>query len=259
MQYLNEESKNKNADFIWMANIASQLIGAASVPEDSEAGFRPSRKECDERLWQERGSVVDSWYLPSLEYKHNRCTTVDICVLWISPGIRFNFFGQIVLSLGTQCPRYQKYNVCPSLPVRVITKIKLANPESLLQVYVIIEKELVPHSGKNVSLAARRPQLESLNMQAGLPTYATHFFQFLELYKSKLIEDNFYVSREDDNGGSVIITELGNNFTEKNSIFLNGNRVLTNPSCEVNSMIWFKADVTRLFWVKLIFLNNMLT
>lgn len=49
MHYLNEESKNKNADFIWMANIASQLIGAASVPEDSEAGFRPSRKECDER------------------------------------------------------------------------------------------------------------------------------------------------------------------------------------------------------------------
>lgn len=89
-----------------MANIASQLIRAASVPEDSEAGFRPSRKECDERLWQERGSIVDSWYLPSLEYKHNRYTTVVICVLWLSPGIRFNFFGQIILSLGTQCPIY---------------------------------------------------------------------------------------------------------------------------------------------------------
>lgn len=49
----------------------------------------------------------------------------------------------------------------------------------------------------------------------------------------------------------VVITELGNNFTEKNSIFLNDNHVLTNPSCEINSMIWFKADITRLFWMKL--------
>lgn len=69
---------------------------------------------------------------------------------------------KIILSLGTQCPRYQRYNVCPSLPVRVITKIKLANRENLLQVYVIIEKELVPHSGKNVGLAARRPSLSHL-------------------------------------------------------------------------------------------------
>lgn len=31
----------------------------------------------------------------------------------------------------------------------------------------------------------------------------------------------------------VMITELGDNFAEKNSIFLNDNHVLTNPSCEI--------------------------
>lgn len=38
-----------------------------------------------------------------------------------------------------------------------------------------------------------------------------------------------------------MITELENNFAEKNFIFLNDNHVLTNPSCEINSMIWFKV------------------
>lgn len=58
----------------------------------------------------------------------------------------------------------------------------------------------------------------------------------------------------------VMITELGNNFAEKNSIFLNDNHVLTNPSCEINSMIWFKAlrcNQTFLGETILIYLNNM--
>lgn len=58
----------------------------------------------------------------------------------------------------------------------------------------------------------------------------------------------------------VMITELGNNFGEKNSIFLNDNHVLTNPSCEINSMIWFEAlrcSQTFLDEIILIYLNNM--
>lgn len=46
------------------------------------------------------------------------------------------------------------------------------------------------------------------------------------------------------------MNELGNNFTEKNSVFLSANHVLTIPSCHINSMTWFRADRTRLCWMK---------
>ena len=40
-------------------------------------------------------------------------------------------------------------------------------------------------------------------------------------------------------------------FTEENSVPLNGNYGLTNPSCKINNMTCFRADRTRPSWIKL--------
>lgn len=37
-----------------------------------EAGFRPSKKECAEGLWEKKRDSADIWYLPSLEYNSSR-------------------------------------------------------------------------------------------------------------------------------------------------------------------------------------------
>lgn len=50
----------------------------------------------------------------------------------------------------------------------------------------------------------------------------------------------------------MVIIELGNNFIEKNFVFLNGNYYFfINLSCKINNMVWFKVDIIRFFWMKL--------